>query len=91
MKMVPNKTTGSSRRSYQRGYANSENAVASGVLGKAKLRSAPIKPAKAPKAVKIDTGSPKAVTAVTPRGYGKTPALSPSFGTTGFTDEEFNT
>jgi hypothetical protein len=90
MKMVPNKTTGSSRRSYQRGYAKSGDAQASQALGSAKVRSAPIKPAKAPKAVKIDTGEPKAASALTPRGYGKTPALSPSFGTTGFTDEEFN-
>lgn len=83
MKLVPNKSGGVSRRSYQRTYAKSANAKVSDTLGKFKLRSETIKPAK------IDTSRNKTPGGVSNRrDYSSSSDFSADFGTTGFTAEE---
>lgn len=83
MKLVPNKSGGMSRRSYNREYAKTANAKVSNVLGKMKLRSETIKPAK------VDTSRNKPRGGATSRReYSSSSDFSADFGTTGFTDEE---
>lgn len=82
-KLVPNKTTGSSRRAYQYAYSKSASAKMSDTLGKLKLRSETIKPAK------VDTSRNKVPGgSKSRREYSSSSDFSADFGTTGFTDEE---
>lgn len=83
MKLVPSKSTGMARRAYNRAYTQSASGKTNSTLGKLKLRSDPVKPSK------VDTKTGKAKS-MQRRDYGVPPDNFASFGTTGFTDEEFN-
>ncbi len=79
MKLVPRKSLGSSRKAYQKGYGQSASAKQKSLLGKSKLSSDVIKPAKTP-------GGGASVR----RDY-KTDAsdFNVSFGNTGYTEEDY--
>ncbi len=81
MALVPKKSGGSSRKSYQQGYSKSSNAKQSKALGKLKLRSDVVKPSRKP-------GGGASMTTADFRM--DPPEIHADFGHTGYTKEDYS-